>query len=163
MREFVSKSGNNKTSVVLDELIEGVIDFIGWELRNSDIRLVFQPGSLASRVCVDKVQVEQVLINLIRNSIEAIRDAGMPRGKIDIATRLTADGLIQVSVADNGPGIDPAIADSLFEPYQTSKETGMGMGLSISRSIIEAHNGKLWADQKRQQGAMFCVNLPEFE
>lgn len=163
MREFVSKSGNNKTSVVLDELIEGVIDFIGWELRNSDIRLVFQPGSLASRVCVDKVQVEQVLINLIRNSIEAIRDAGMPRGKIDIATRLTADGLIQVSVADNGPGIEPAIADSLFEPYQTSKETGMGMGLSISRSIIEAHNGKLWADQQRQQGAMFCVNLPEFE
>ena len=68
---------------------------------------------------------------------------------------------MQVTVADNGPGIAPAVADSLFEPYQTSKESGMGMGLSISRSIVEAHNGRLWADQRREQGAMFCMNLPE--
>jgi C4-dicarboxylate-specific signal transduction histidine kinase len=68
-----------------------------------------------------------------------------------------------VTVADNGPGIDPTVAGSLFEPYQTNKETGMGMGLSISRSIIEAHNGKLWADEQRQTGALFCMSMPVYD
>ena len=159
LREFVSKGSNNKSRIVLDNLVQGVIDFISWELRNTDIQLAFLPASLEREVSVDKVQIEQVLINLIRNSVEAIRQAGISDGRVDIATRPTVDGSIEVSVTDNGPGIDPAVADSLFEPYQTSKESGMGMGLSISRSIIEAHDGKLWAEQ-RQQGAVFCIKLP---
>ena len=159
LREFVSKGSNNKSRVVLDDLVQGVIDFISWELRNTNIQLAFLPASLAREVSVDTVQIEQVLINLVRNSIEAIRQAGISSGQVDIATRPTVDGSIEVSVTDNGPGIDPAVADSLFEPYQTSKESGMGMGLSISRSIIEAHDGKLWAEQ-RQQGAVFCMKLP---
>ena len=111
-------------------------------------------------VLIDKVQIEQVLINLIRNSIDAIRDTGISDGQVNIVSRLTAEDSIDVSVADNGPGIDPAVAGKLFEPYQTSKETGMGMGLSISRSVIKAHDGKLWADEQRQQGAWFCMSLP---
>ena len=162
LREFVSKGSNHKVRVVLDDLVQGVIDFISWELRDSDIQITFLPGALAHEVHVDKVQIEQVLINLIRNSIEAIRQTGNSGGQVKIATNKTADGLIEVTVADNGAGIDPAVADSLFEPYQTSKENGMGMGLSISRSIIEAHDGKLWADQQRQQGALFCMQLPEY-
>jgi len=160
LREFVGKGSNNKTRVVLDDLVQGVIDFIGWERRDSDIEVTFLPGSLAREVFIDKVQIEQVLINLIRNSIEAIMNAGISDGQVDIATRLAAEGAVEVTVADNGPGIDPAVAGSLFEPYQTSKEDGMGMGLSISRSIIEAHNGKLWADEQRQQGALFYINIP---
>ena len=163
LREFVSKGSNNKTRVVLDKLIQGVIDLVSWELRDSDIQVVFQQDPRAHEVCVDKIQVEQVLINLVRNSIEAIRGAGISGGQVDIATRLTADGSIEVSVADNGPGIDPSMSNSLFDPYQTSKETGMGMGLSISRSIIEAHNGKLWADEQRQQGALFSMRIPGCE
>ena len=160
LREFVSKGDNNRTRVMLDRLIQGVIDFMSWELRDSGLQITFQPGSLAREAYVNKVQIEQVMINLIRNSIEAIRQADIPDGRVDIASRLTADGSIEVTVADNGPGIDPAVADSLFEPYQTSKESGMGMGLSISRSIIEAHDGKLMADQNRQQGALFCLRIP---
>ena len=160
LREFVSKGSNNRTWIVMDDLIQGMIDFISWELRDSGIQLTFLPDSSASTVLVDKVQIDQVLINLIRNSIEAIRQAGNSAGQVDIATRVTAAGAIEVTVADNGPGVDPLIASSLFEPYQTSKETGMGMGLSISRSIIEAHNGKLWFDQQRQQGALFYLSLP---
>jgi two-component system sensor kinase FixL len=163
LREFVSKGNNNKTRVVLDELIQGVIDFIGWDLRDSDIQVAFQPDTRAHEVCVDKIQIEQVLINLVRNGIEAIKDAGISGGQVDIATRLTADGSIEISVADNGPGIDPSMSDSLFEPYQTSKKTGMGMGLSISRSIMEAHNGKLWTDKQRQKGALFCMSIPGCE
>jgi two-component system, LuxR family, sensor kinase FixL len=159
LREFASKGSNSRSRVVLDSLIQGVIEFISWELRNTDIQVAFQPASLAREVSVDRLQIEQVLINLIRNSIEAINQAGISGGRVDIATRLTADGSIEVSVVDNGPGIDPAVADVLFEPYQTSKESGMGMGLSISRSIIEAHDGKLWTEQ-RPQGAVFCIKLP---
>jgi len=160
LRELVSKGDNNKISVVLDDLIHNVIDFIGWELRDSDIQVEFLTGSHACEIVIDKIQIEQVLINLIRNSIEAIREAGISDGQVDIATRMATDGAIEVTVADNGPGIDPAIAGSLFKPYQTSKETGMGMGLSISRSIVEDHNGKLWADTQRQQGALFCMSIP---
>ena len=160
LREYVSKGINNKTQVVLDDLIQGVIDFISWERRDTDIQINYLPGSLVHEVFVDKVEIEQVLINLIRNSIEAIRDAGITGGQVDIATRPAAEGSVEVTVSDNGPGIDPAVAGSLFEPYQTSKEDGMGMGLSISRSIIEAHNGKLWVDEQRQQGALFCMSIP---
>ena len=163
LREFVSKGNNNKIRVVLDELIQGVIDFIGWDLRDSDIQVAFQPDPRAHEVCVDKIQIEQVLINLVRNGIEAIKDAGISGGQVDIGTRLTTDGSIEISVADNGPGIDASMSGSLFEPYQTSKEAGMGMGLSISRSIMEAHNGKLWTDEQRQKGALFCMSIPGCE
>jgi PAS domain S-box-containing protein len=163
LREFVSKGSNNKTRVVLNELIQGVIDFTNWDLRDSDIQVAFQPDPRAHEACVDKIQIEQVLINLIRNSIEAIKGAGISGGQVDIATRLTVDGSTEISVADNGPGIDAPMSGSLFEPYQTSKETGMGMGLSISRSIMEAHNGKLWTDEQRQKGALFCMSIPGCE
>jgi PAS domain S-box-containing protein len=163
LREFVSKGSHDKTWVVMDDLIQGVISFIDWELRESNIQVTFLPGSPASDVFADKVQIEQVLINLIRNSIEAVREAGISGGQVEITTSPAAGGAIEVTVADNGPGVDPAIADSLFEPYQTSKEAGMGMGLSISRSIIEAHNGKLWFDVQRQQGALFSMSIPGSE
>ena len=160
LREFIGKSSNERTRVVLDDLIRGVIDFIGWELRDNDVQLAFLAESHACVVLVDRLQIEQVIINLIRNSVEAIRLAGISNGKLDITTRLADDGSVEVTVADNGPGIDPAIADSLFESFQTTKETGMGMGLPISRSIIETHNGRLWADKQRQEGSMFCMTIP---
>jgi len=90
LREFVSKGSNNKTRIVVDELIQGVIDLIGWELRDSDLQVVFQPDNRAHEVCVDKIQIEQVLINLVRNSIEAIKGAGISGGQVDIATCLSA-------------------------------------------------------------------------
>ncbi|MEN8206317.1 MAG: PAS domain S-box protein [Pseudomonadota bacterium] len=161
LREFLSKGSNNKTRTVLDDLVQGVIDFISWEVRDRDIQITFLPGSPGRKVLAGKVQIEQVLINLIRNSIEAITQAGISGGQVDITTRPAAGGLIEVTVTDNGPGIDPALAGSLFEPYQTSKEEGMGMGLSISRSIIESHHGKLWTDLQRQQGALFSMSIPE--
>jgi PAS domain S-box-containing protein len=160
MREFISKGNNNKTRLVLDELVQDVINFISWEVRDSDIQIAFMPDTGGRMVLVNKVQIEQVMINLIRNAIEAISDASVSGGRVDIATRVASDDTIEISVADSGPGIDPSVAASLFEPYQTTKDSGMGMGLSISRSIIEAHHGKIWTDQQRQQGAMFCIRIP---
>ncbi|TNF98604.1 MAG: PAS domain S-box protein [Gammaproteobacteria bacterium] len=160
LREFIKKDSHNKTQLVLDDLIQSVIEFISWEIKDSGIRLTFLGGANEREAYVGKVQIEQILINLIRNSIEAIRQEGIADGRVDIASRLTEDGMIEVSVADNGPGIDPSVSSKLFEPYQTTKEAGMGLGLSISRSIIESHNGKLWNDQQRQPGALFYMSIP---
>ena len=160
LRDFVSNGKHEKTCVVLNELVQDVIDLIGWELRETDIQIIFQQGSDKGEILVDRIQIEQVLINLIKNSVEAIRNAGIEAGRVEIASQFTEENTVEVTVADNGPGISAGIAGVLFDPYQTSKEGGMGMGLSISRSIVEAHNGKLWADKNRSSGALFCVSLP---
>jgi PAS domain S-box-containing protein len=160
LREFVSKSSNELQTIALDDLTRGVIEFISWELRNSDIKLQINPDASHGYVRVDKVQLEQVIINLIRNSIEALRQRDDGNGRIDLSIHHTDENIIELTVTDNGPGIDPAVADSLFEPYSTSKETGMGMGLSISRSIVEAHNGKLWLEAGTPQATSFCLRLP---
>ena len=160
LRDFVSKGKHDKTCVVLHELVQGVIDLIGWELRETDIQIIFQQGSNAGEIFVDRIQIEQVLINLIKNSVEAIMNAGIETGRVEISSQFTEANTVEVTVADNGPGISAGIAGILFDQYQTTKESGMGMGLSISRSIVEAHNGKLWVDKNRSSGAMFCMSLP---
>jgi len=108
------------------------------------------------------VQIEQVVLNLVRNSIEAIQNAGIHAGNIVVKTRTAGDRSLIISVTDNGPGIEPAMREHLFEPFQTSKETGMGMGLSISRSIIQSHQGKIWQEQSEAQGTVFCIMLPRY-
>ena len=160
LREFVSKGRNAREPVDIDGTIQGVTDFISWELRDNGISIQHQAGARGHMVLADRIQIEQVLVNLFRNSIEAIRGAHMSAGEVIIASRLLPDNSIEVTVSDNGPGIDQAISERLFAPYQTSKASGMGMGLSISRSIIEDHNGKLWVDTSHKGGALFGFTLP---
>jgi two-component system sensor kinase FixL len=107
----------------------------------------------------NKVQIEQVLVNLVRNSVEAIQSSQKYSGNVILKTHLLKDGSFEVTVSDNGPGIDAGMIGKLFNPFQTSKEAGMGMGLSISRSIIEDHGGSIWADEQRQNGALFGFSL----
>jgi signal transduction histidine kinase len=83
------------------------------------------------------------VINLLQNSLEAIRDGNIVQGRVELKSRLLTNDMIEVTVADNGPGIEPSIADCIFHQFRTSKKTGMGIGLSLSRTIIEAHGGKL--------------------
>ena len=112
---------------------------------------------------VNKMQIEQVLINLIRNSVEAIQSIRTKGGKVTLKTQLLDDESIEVTVTDNGPGINADMLGRMFNPFQTSKESGMGMGLSISRSIIEAHGGRIWADEQHHNGALFGFRLPVYE
>ena len=109
------------------------------------------------------VQIEQVLLNLIMNSMDALNNTTNPDGKIIIQTNLLPDRTIETTVSDNGPGIDANIAETIFNAFKTNKTSGLGMGLAISRSIIESHGGKLWVDLQRGNGALFGFKLPIYE
>ena len=160
LRAFLRKSDGHKEPLDLDRVIVGMIDFMKPELKNGHAKIAHLPGARGSKVMADKVQIEQVLINLVLNSLEAISGTGGKAGNIIVQTRLLPNETIETTVADDGPGIDAGIADRMFDPFQTSKSSGLGMGLSISRSIIEEHEGKLWADVRPENGALLGFNLP---
>jgi two-component system sensor kinase FixL len=107
----------------------------------------------------DRLQIEQVLLNLVRNGIEAVSELSTKQRMIWIRLRRCAEA-IQVDVEDNGPGIPPDIAEHLFEPFATGKPKGMGLGLLLSRQIIEFHGGQLWHDRAVSTGARFTFRLP---
>ena len=108
-------------------------------------------------ILADKVQIQQVLLNLFRNAIEAVAQG--VRRELLVASRPSANGMVEVSVADTGTGISPDIAEQLFQPFVTTKPQGMGVGLSISRTIIEAHGGQIWTESNPGGGAIFKFTL----
>jgi signal transduction histidine kinase len=108
----------------------------------------------------DRVQLQQVLLNLFINAIEAMRDVGEEKEReLLISSRNEPDG-VSVEVRDSGPGFAPADIDRVFEAFYSTKSSGLGLGLSICRSIIEAHNGRLWASPNVPRGAMFRFTVP---
>jgi signal transduction histidine kinase len=111
------------------------------------------------RIHADRVQLQQVMLNLIVNGIQAINDVADGQRDLLITTEGTEDG-VRVGVRDTGPGLSPETLERLFEPFYTTKPNGMGMGLSICRSIVEAHGGRLWATGHASQGAVFQFTIP---
>lgn len=109
-------------------------------------------------VSIDKVQIQQVMINLVRNAVEALQDS--PRRNLIVATARDGDDFVSVSVADTGPGLAPEVAASLFQPFVTTKAQGLGIGLSICRTIVEAHGGRLWMEPNEGGGTVFRFRLP---
>jgi two-component system sensor kinase FixL len=108
---------------------------------------------------VNRVQIQQVLVNLIRNAMEAMTTIGA-RGRITVKTHLAAPDTIEISVADNGPGLPSKLNGDLFKPFITTKPQGMGVGLAICQSIVEAHGGKIWAESPPNDGAIFRFTVP---
>ena len=124
------------------------------------VRVTFDLDPAADRVYADKVQVQQVLLNLMRNAIEAMAEAGSSRREIAISTAdRRGNEWRQHRVADTGPGIAPEIATQLFQPFITTKRHGMGVGLSISRSIVEGHGGEMWVEPNPGGGCVFRFTL----
>ena len=108
----------------------------------------------------DRVQLQQVVLNLILNAVEAMSSAGEGPRELSISTELSEANGILVAVRDSGPGVDPEYLDLVFHPFHTTKPSGMGMGLSICRSIVDAHGGRLWVDANKPRGAVFQFTLP---
>lgn len=157
LREFVARGESERRVESLNKIIEeaSALALVGAKERGVRVRFQFDPR--IDLVLADKVQVQQVLLNLMRNAIEAME--GGERRELTIATAQQGDGDALVRVTDTGPGIEPDIAGQLFQPFVTTKPQGMGVGLSISRTIIEAHGGRIWVDQNPGGGAMFCFSL----
>jgi two-component system sensor kinase FixL len=160
LREFIGREHDHKEPLDLDQIIVNMNDLLMSELKHGHITIEHRAGTHGSKVLANKVLIEQVLVNLVLNSLDAIKNSKNSTGNIVVETRLLPDEKIETSVIDNGPGIDADMVGRIFDPFQTSKTSGLGMGLSISRTIIEDHGGKIWADEQHRGGAIFSFNLP---
>jgi two-component system sensor kinase FixL len=121
--------------------------------RDRGVRVTYAFDPTIDLVLVDKVQIQQVVLNLVRNAIEAME--GAPRRELTIATERERDGMAAVKVTDTGSGIAPEIASELFQPFVTSKAHGLGVGLSISRTIVESHGGLISVEPNPRGGTIF--------
>lgn len=158
LREFVARGESERHIESLPKLVEDASTLALIGAREKGVRVGYRFDPRARLAFVDRIQVQQVLLNLIRNAIEAMADG--PRRELVVSTRaLPEDGLIEVGVADTGPGIAPEVASQLFQPFITTKAHGMGVGLSICRTIVEAHGGKISADSKPGRGTTFRFTL----
>jgi two-component system sensor kinase FixL len=162
-REFICKGNQQRQTISLDQLVESALELLRGELRNANVVIELHRGGGDCYVSVDKIQLEQVIINLLRNSIDAIMQSGREDGRVDVYTQMLPDNSAELTVIDNGPGIAPELLGHVFEPFRSGKAKGMGMGLSISRSIIESHGGRLWNNRYQQGGAQFAFTLPPCE
>jgi PAS domain S-box-containing protein len=160
IRAFVKKAPPRKDRLEINEAILEVIALIRNEMANNGISVRTQLAKTLPAIQGDRVQLQQVILNLLINAIEAM--SGMSEGprELLISTRDTETDGVLVAVRDSGPGIAPESVDRLFESFYTTKPTGLGMGLSICRSIIEAHQGRLWANANTPQGTVFQFTLP---
>lgn len=154
MREFLRRGKPQITPIDFAELVAELLPLIRPDATARKIVLQDIVSQDLPIVSGDPVQIQQVILNLIRNALDAIASRGMPDGRVEISARLSDDGRFLVaSVGDNGPGIAADVVDRLFDPLTTSKPEGLGLGLSICRTIVEAHRGRIWLDQS--PGATF--------
>jgi C4-dicarboxylate-specific signal transduction histidine kinase len=147
-------------SVDVNEVIDKATSFVRPEAQRHGITIRTQLDAELPSVTGDRVQLQQVVLNLIVNSIEAMAGFADESKGLIIRSALSDPYCLLVSVTDTGPGISGELADRLFEPFFTNKPQGVGMGLRISRSIIEAHGGQLWVEKNEPRGAIFCFSLP---
>jgi two-component system sensor kinase FixL len=158
MRTFARRGESQRQITDLRPLIEEVLALVAHDLRLNGVETT-QEFHAAPPVLADRIEVQQVLVNLILNAIEAMAHTATHarRLTIDLGTQ---DGRVRVSVADTGRGIDPGIAPRLFHPFQSTKPAGLGLGLSISQSLIEAHGGRMGVLPSKEPGAVFFFDLP---
>jgi two-component system sensor kinase FixL len=157
LRDFVSRGETERRVESIAKLVEeaSALALVGVKDRGIRVRFEFDPS--IDLVLADRVQIQQVLLNLIRNAMDAMEEATAR----DLVISVAADGRthVRISVADTGSGISPEIADQLFTPFLTTKRQGMGVGLSISRTIVEAHGGRIWVEPNSPSGTIFHFTL----
>jgi two-component system sensor kinase FixL len=146
LRDFVRKAAPRLEPTDLADRVRNVVALMGPELARQRMVVACDLGAGGTRVLGDPVQLEQVLVNIVQNAVDAIREARCPRGRIRIGVAALSGGSVEVSVRDNGGGIPDGVADRMFDAFFTTKPQGLGMGLAISRAIIAAHGGRLWAE-----------------
>jgi two-component system sensor kinase FixL len=157
LREFVARGDTEKAVVEANHLVTESLALAKMSNQLGRARVRLDLDNPSQSIIVDKVQIQQVLLNLVRNALEAMEDRGA--GSLVISAHVAGE-LIEFGVADNGPGLPDDIRARLFEPFLTTKTNGMGVGLSICRTIVESHGGKVWADDNPGGGTVFRFTLP---
>jgi PAS domain S-box-containing protein len=160
VRSMVSHGETKHVPLDLAELAENVVAMVRHDCKRRGIRIDCVSADQLPPVSGEKVQLEQILLNLLLNSMEALADPDLPRREIHVTLERENDGHVRVTVADSGPGIPPAMRGHVFDSFVTTKKDGMGLGLALSRSIAEAHGGSLSLDDSPSSGAVFHLILP---
>jgi PAS domain S-box-containing protein len=160
IRDHIKKAPSRNDRFDINEAIEEVAEMVRAPIEKNRVAVRTRLAEGLTSVCGDRVQLQQVVLNLIMNSVEAMSSVDQDRRELSISTKQEQTSDIVVAVQDSGPGIDPEHLERVFAPFYTTKTSGIGMGLSICRSIIAAHGGRLWAEANRPQGAIFQFTLP---
>jgi PAS domain S-box-containing protein len=160
MRELVEKRQSHRVESDINELVRYTLSLATADAHLHDVHLCLDLSNSLPRVLVDHVQLHLVILNLMRNSIDAIEASGFQERNIVVGTTLNTDDEIEVSVADTGCGVPDPFGEEIFDPFFTTKENGTGLGLAISRSIVTAHGGRIWYRQNPDRGATFTFVIP---
>jgi PAS domain S-box-containing protein len=162
IRALTKKAVASRAKLNLNETIREVLALVGDEAKRNTVVIRTRFGDDVFPVLGDQVQLQQVVLNLVMNAIEAMSKVGDRARELVITTRNIDPDQVQVTVEDSGVGIDPQMIDKIFDSFYTTKPGGMGMGLSISRSILQSHGGRLWATAKDGAGTSFHFTLPKY-
>jgi PAS domain S-box-containing protein len=157
---FVRKSASIRAPADINQIVDDCLKMLYVDVRLDEVEVRVVAAPNLPPVEVDRVEIEQVLVNLIRNAVEAMTESTLRPCRLTIKTSLWSPSVVEVSVRDTGPGIPLEDQPRLFEPFFTTKPGGMGMGLAISRSIIEAHHGRLWVESAPGRGTTIAFTLP---
>ncbi len=160
IRNLAMKSRPNPSKVHLNEVIREVVDLARPDIQSKNINLDLQLAHRLPTVLGDHIQIQQVVLNLLRNACDAIAGSAQPFPEVAVITAPEGDEFVRITVRDNGAGLPVDDPESIFEAFMTTKHDGMGLGLAISRSIAQAHGGRLWATSNRDGGSSFHLTLP---
>ena len=160
IRAMVRKAPPDKHWFDVNEALRDVLALTASEARKHGVSIDSRLSDDIPRVCGDRVQVQQVALNLVVNAIQATADTAASPRRVTVSSRVADETTVHISVRDVGMGIEPEQLDRLFEPFYSTKPDGLGMGLAISRSIVEEHQGRLWATMNIDRGATFHFTLP---
>ena len=160
LRSFMKKSNSVRVRADLNAIVRDVAKFIEPDTQRAETTLVLNLDERTPCVLVDEIQIQQVLVNLTRNALDAMLEIHTERREVTVSSRVLPDGQAEVVVIDSGRGLAQDDLEQVFGAFFSTKQEGMGMGLPISRSIVEAHGGKLWAEPNNGRGMSFGFTIP---
>lgn len=158
LRDFVQRGETDRRIESLSKLVEEASALALLGVKDADIRVAIRLDPKHDLILADRVQIQQVLLNLIRNSVDAMLDS--PERRLVISSEAVEGDMVQVNVADTGAGMAPEVMEKLFQPFVSTKPHGMGVGLSICRTIVESHGGRIWPEPNSPRGTVFRFTLP---
>ena len=158
LKNVVEKRESSRLEVTIEDVVRDSLAMVLYDATDSNITMTFEFDDAIPKVLIDKVQIQQILVNLIRNSIEAMRDS--KERTLTLTTVWGDAGFANVMVRDTGPGLSPDVLQRLFQPFNTTKASGMGLGLMVCQTLAEANGGRIWHVEDKGKGTCFCLSLP---